>query len=257
MNLKHFYKAALSVSVIFIASCSAKHYEIVSILHERHTIDARYDALPDTKATEFITPFKSKVDSIMSPVVGRAAYAMESNRPESKLSNLLADILVWAGEDYNEKPVFSVYNIGGIRSTFSQGDITVGDVIDVAPFENKICFMTLRGSDVKALFEQIAVRGGEGVSHSVRSVISKDGKLLSLTINGEEVVNELDYRIATIDYLAEGNDGMPAFKNGKDRNMPKADSNNLRNVIINYLQHLSKDGKEVTSVIEGRIVVNK
>ena len=42
-----------------------------------------------------------------------------------------------------------------------------GDVLDVAPFENKISFLTLSGDKVKELFEQMARRGGEGVSASV------------------------------------------------------------------------------------------
>ena len=110
---------------------------------------------------------------------------MTRHRPESELSNLLCDILVWGAKKFGEQPVFSVYNMGGIRANFAKGKITVGDVNEVAPFENKICFLTLTGEKVTELFQQIAHRGGEGLSHAVRLVISKDGKLVSVTLNGE------------------------------------------------------------------------
>ena len=198
---------------------------------------------------------KASVDSIMSPVVGRVACDMDADRPESKLSNLLADILIWAGKDFDEKPVFSVYNMGGIRASFEKGDVTIGDVIEVAPFENKICFMTMKGSQIMTLFEQIAARGGEGVSHSVKAVISKDGKLKSLKINGEDVNPDAEYRIATIDYLAEGNDGMPAFTLGTNRKMLTDKSNNLRFIIMDYFRENMKQGRVVDAEIEGRITV--
>ena len=45
---------------------------------------------------------------------------MVAHRPESDLSNLLADIMVWAARDYNEKVDFGVYNMGGIRAALSR-----------------------------------------------------------------------------------------------------------------------------------------
>lgn len=245
----------VSVVVIIIVSCSSHHYSVQSVDYQRVTIDSLFDAAPDAEAMAFLAPFKVKVDSLMSPVVGRVACDMISDRPESKLSNLLADILIWAGKDFDEKPVISVYNMGGIRASLSKGDVTIGNVIDVAPFENKLCFMTLKGSQVITLFEQIAYRGGEGVNHNVRAVINKDKKLVSLKINGEEVNPEADYRIATIDYLADGNDGLPILKAGTNRKMLTDKSNNLRFIIMDFFREKMKEGHEVDAEIEGRITV--
>lgn len=255
MRINHYHFVFYLVVSLILSSCAKTQYVVLSAEQRRYTIDSRYDSAPDNDAVAFVAPYKARIDSIMSPVVGRAACDMSSSKPESKLSNLLSDVLIWAAEAYGEKPLFAVYNIMGIRSSFSKGNITIGDVIDVAPFENKICFMTMKGADVTELFRQIAVRGGEGVSGSVRCKISKGGQLRSLTINGEEIKPEADYRIATIDYLAEGNDGMPAFKKGTMCNMPKESKNNLRNIIMDYLRTLDKEGKEANSEIEGRMVV--
>lgn len=237
------------------AACSSHRYSVEKADFRRYTIDSSYDNLPNAEAEKFIAPYRQTVDSIMSPIVGYAKCNMEAGRPESLLSNFLTDILVAAGSGFGEKPDLGIYNIGGIRASISKGAIKAGDIIDVAPFENKLCFLTLNGKDLISLFEQIAARGGEGVSSQVRAVISKDGKLISLLINGEPVRKDASYRIATIDYLAEGNDGMPAFTLGTDRKMLQDKGNNLRYIIISHLQRLMKEGKMAESSLEGRITI--
>lgn len=253
--------------ILFIAavmSCSiatpalAQKYSVKSIQHERITIDNRFDANPDAEAAAFVAPFKAKVDSINAPVIGTCARHMASRRPESEMSNLLSDILVWsAWHDYNENVDFAVYNMGGIRSTFTKGNVTIGDVVDVAPFENKICFLTLTGADVLELFSQIAEKGGEGVSGSIRTVSGKDGKLKSLTINGQPVDPQKTYRVATIDYLLEGNDGMLAMRKGTNVVAPADQINDTRFIIMNYIREKAAMGDAIDAQIEGRWVIEK
>jgi 2',3'-cyclic-nucleotide 2'-phosphodiesterase (5'-nucleotidase family) len=180
---------------------------------------------------------------------------MEATRPESDLSNLLSDILVWASKNYGEKPVLGIYNMGGIRAALSKGKVTFGDVLDVAPFENKICFLTLTGEKLLELFAQMAARGGEGVSRGTELIISSDGKLLSARLHGKPIDPKGSYRITTIDYLAQGNDGMTAFKDGTDLVAPSEESNNSRYIIINYFKEKMAQGEAVSAKIEGRIKI--
>ena len=252
MNRKTIFITLLAV--LMMASSCKSHYEVASVQRTRILVDSRYDANPDAAAADFLKPYKHVVDSVMGPVVGRSAKYMKAERPEGELSNLLSDIMVWAAKDYGEKPDFGVYNMGGVRADLPKGKVTYGDVLDIAPFENKIAFTTLSGADVLELFSEMAGVGGEGVSHSVRLVISKDFKLVSATINGEPIDPQRDYRIATIDYLLGGTDKMTAFKKGRNVNSPKEVSNNTRFIIMNYFREQTKLGKEVTAEIEGRIV---
>ena len=241
-------------SVMMLTACSS-HYQLTDVSRTRILIDKTYDAAPDAAAAAFLAPYKEAVDSVMGPVVGEVARDMAAERPESTLSNLLPDIFMHMAQHYNEKPDFAVYNMGGIRAALSKGKVTYGDILDVAPFENKICFLTLSGDKVLELFSQIAMRGGEGVSKGVQLVITKDGQLLSARVNGKEIDPQASYRITTIDYLAQGNDGMPAFKSGTDLNSPKDDKNNARYVITDYFREMMKAGKAVDSKVEGRIIV--
>ena len=246
----------LLMPMFILASCK-QHYEVASMQRSRILVDARYDAQPDQKAADFLKPYKHQVDSVMGPVVGHSAKYMTAKRPEGTLSNLLADILVWAGKDYGEKPDIGIYNMGGVRADLPKGVVTYGDVLDVAPFENKISFITLKGDVLLELFGQIAKTGGEGMSSSVRMVITEQGELVSATVHGQPIDPQKDYRVTTIDYLLGGTDKMEAFKKGTNINAPKDASNNTRFIIMNYFREMDKQGKVVDSEIEGRIKVKE
>ena len=253
MKKIHIFYASLAS--LLIVSCAPKHFQLTGIERTRVIVDSRYDQNPDEAAVKFLEPYKRVNDSIMGPIVGTVAHNMHATRPESDLSNLLADILVWAGKDYGENPVMGVYNMGGIRADLTKGKVTYGDVLDVAPFENKICFITLTGEQMLKLYGQIAHRGGEGVSHGVEIVTNEDGKLLLAKLHGKDIDPKADYRIATINYLIEGNDGMPALKEGRDIIAPAEKSNNTRFLIMNYFKDHQSRGLEVDSKVEGRIKI--
>ena len=169
-------KKSIIFAVLALAALSSckQQYQLTDVQRTRVLINNRYDSSPDAEAVAFIKPYQSKVDSMMKPVVGTIDHFMAARRPESDLSNLLADILVWGGEAFQEKPDFGVYNMGGIRAAFAKGKVTYGDVLNVAPFENHICFLTLTGEKTLQLFREMASVGGEGVSRGVKLVISKD-----------------------------------------------------------------------------------
>ena len=255
MNKKTYFAALLAL-LSMVTSCRSG-YEVGSIQRSRIVVDARYDRHPDQRAATFLQPYKHVVDSIMGPVVGRSARYMTAERPEGTLSNLLADIMVWASKDYGETVDFGVYNMGGVRADLPKGEVTYGDVLDIAPFENKIAFATLSGADVMELFRQMAGVGGEGVSHAVRLVITADGRLVSATVGGQPVDPQRDYRVVTIDYLLGGTDKMGAFKQSRNINSPQDVSNNSRFVIMNYFREMTRQGKEVDAEIEGRVIIQQ
>lgn len=82
--------ACVAGSFLALAACSSP-YEVASMDRSRLVVDARYDARPDAEAMAFIAPYQREVDSLMFPVVGETTHQMATGRPESELSNLLAD----------------------------------------------------------------------------------------------------------------------------------------------------------------------
>jgi 2',3'-cyclic-nucleotide 2'-phosphodiesterase (5'-nucleotidase family) len=254
MKKKAILMNGMAACLLTLTACS-RHYQLASVERTRILIDQRYDATADIDAAKWMEAYKPKVDSMMSPRVGKTAKYLAAYRPESELSNLLTDILMWGGKAFHEQPDFAVYNMGGIRADLVKGDVTYEDVLSIAPFENKICFITLTGEKMMDLFRQIARRGGEGVSKGTELVISEDGELLSARLHGEDIDSDEEYRIATINYLIEGNDGMPALKEGTNVVAPTDPSNNTRYLIMNFFRDKLKRGEVVDAKEEGRIIV--
>ena len=252
MNNRLLVITALGATLLAAASCKS-HYELKGVERTRMVIDSRYDRQPDAQAAAFLAPYKHQVDSIMGPIVGEVAHNMSPKRPESDLSNLLADILVWAAPQYGEQPVLGIYNMGGIRADLTRGKVTYGDVLDIAPFENKISFTTLTGEQLMKLFRQIAHRGGEGVSRGTELVITADGQLVSARLHGQEIDPQAEYRITTIDYLLGGNDGMSALNEGTNIVSPQEERNNTRFIIMNYFRDKAAKGEIIDAKVEGRI----
>ena len=258
MNRLHAISLSAAALALALASCSTKQWSVASVERSRILIDSRYDNSTDAevlKANNALLEHKKKVDAEMNPVQGYAADNMWSERPESPLSNLLADILVWSSDKFGEQPDFAIYNMGGIRAALSKGVVTRGNILDVAPFENKICFLTLNGNDVLELFSQIAERHGEGLSHAIRITATADGKLLSATVNGKPIDPNASYRVATLDYLAQGNDHMEAFRKKTNVVAPTGEQNNVRFLIEQYFQTANAKGEAVSSNVEGRMTI--
>ena len=207
------------------------------------------DATPSEVAANVVAPYKASVDSIMAPPLGLSRVAMNAKRPESLLSNWAADVMVEGGTATGLEPAdMGLINIGGLRNNMPEGIVRRGDVMLISPFENYMVVLEMKGSDLLELMKDIAAVKGEGVSSSVRMEITEDGKLLSCTIGGKEIDPHRIYTVATIDYLAEGNDKMYSLKKAVKRH----DIGILaRDIMMEYIiKHRVIDSK-----LEGRIIV--
>ena len=219
------------------------------IVTERIEVTNRLDEHPDRSASNVVARYKNAVDSVVAPVLGESLVGMSSGRPESLLSNWAADVLVeFSGFRGNGRADLGLINVGGLRNNMPKGTVRRGDILLISPFDNRLAMVYLKGSDLMELFRNIAAVHGEGVSHEVRLVIDNDGKLLDAKVSGKTVDPEHTYRIATLDYLAEGNDRMYALKRAQ-----KVDVSDLftRDCMMKSIQQ----HKTITSKIEGRIII--
>lgn len=242
------------LSVVLFASCNSS-YKVIKIEGEVVAIDSTWDEKPDAEAMELLVNYKLKVDSAMQRVVGSAAMSMDKGSPESLLSNLVADVLRNAATQVLGKPAdMGLINMGGLRNVITEGDITCENIFEILPFENSLCVLTMKGVYVRELFNNIAIRRGEGVS-GVQLIISQEGKLLQSTIAGAPINDDKYYTIATIDYLADGNDGMIALPQAEQRQCPEGVT--LRGLFMDYVERQTAAGKKISSEIEGRVVMEK
>lgn len=244
------------VSLFLFLFCVAVNAQILSIKdikRERVLIDNSFDKQPDKAVQDFIKPYKERVDSLTSPILGQAARYLWKDSIESPLGNLMADMLVWGANRMGEKIDFAVYNQGGIRATIAKGDITVGDIISLTPFENKLCCLTLTGEEVMELFCNIAEGSSVCLSRSVRVIVQRKPvpQVISATIDGKPINPKKKYRIATLDYLVEGNDGMTAFKKAQKVSSPDNFTNNVLFITMDYI----KEQGVIDGMVEGRLTI--
>ena len=250
--MKHSHILIAAALALALSACRPACH-VVRAEGSRVAMDAAFDARPDAEAIALLAPYKHRVDSMMGHVIGTSAIDMDAHRPESLLSNLVADILREAASSTLGRPAdMGLVNMGGLRTTLSRGCITMGDAYEILPFENSLCILTLRGSSLRKLFGNIAYRLGEGVS-GVRLEVSDDRKLLDATIGGLPIDDDRLYTVATIDYLAEGNDGMSALTEATSRICPPGAT--LRSLFITYVEQQAQAGRSVTAQMEGRVVV--
>ena len=227
----------------------AQDYKVRSFCWERIEVTSDLDATPSAEAANIVAPYKASVDSMMAPPLGLSRVAMSPKRPESLLSNWAADVMIEGGTATGLEPAdMGLVNIGGLRNNMPEGIVRRGDIMLISPFENYVVVLEMKGKDLLELMRNIAAVKGEGVSSSVRMEISSDGDLLSCTIGGKEIDPNRIYTVATIDYLAEGNDKMYALKKAVKRH----DIGILaRDIMMEYvIKHRVIDSK-----IEGRIII--
>lgn len=248
------YQLSIIFGVLCLTACQSHHYALQSVQPHRIEVTRALDSRPLAAATAFIAPFTIGVDSLRAPRVGQSAEYMTSHRPESLLSNWVADALVAAATRQGYQPDLGVCNIGGLRAAMPKGVVTQGDIINISPFENFLCILSMRGSDVLSLMGDIAAVGGEGVSASARIHITPDGRLLDATLAGQPIDTTRIYTIATLDYLAEGNDKLYSMRKYIDR---KSTGHSVRELLMEELRLLDAAGQSATAAIEGRVSVSE
>ncbi|MDE5934698.1 MAG: 5'-nucleotidase C-terminal domain-containing protein, partial [Muribaculaceae bacterium] len=198
-----------------------------------------------------LAPYRNSVDSIMSRKIAETSRILDKNE-DGGLTNFLADFVAAVGEKISGKPVdLGLINSGGIRRSLPEGHITQGMITDMLPFDNKIVVLDISGEDLIRAFDVLAMRNGsDGVSSSVKMTFDPDTKHpVSITINNSPIDNRRHYRLATIDYLANGGDYM--------QSLPKAtvlaQSNDiLYNELIRYLSE-EYSGKKIDAEPERRM----
>lgn len=243
---KYLALLVLTLCLLYAPTLTAK---VTLKAYTRMDVDQRYDSLAPAAISKLMQKYTDRVDGIVKRPIGTSAQYMESRAPESLLSNFLSDQLWLAAAEYTPEGVdLAIINFGGIRAPLPAGPLTVGDVYRIMPFENEMVVLELKASDLLIILKRIAEEGGEGVSNIRMDV--QNGKITNLTIAGKPLDETQTYWVATIDYLADGNSGMTAFKDALQRIETHI---KLRDAYISQIEKLTVQGKQVNSQLDGRI----
>ena len=170
-------------------------------------VDSRLDDRTNPDLAAILVPYRTGVDSLMQIKVAESAGNFENSEPS--LINFVSDFAFDMGRKLNNgKPVdLAFMNKGSLRRSLPEGDVTLGMIMMMQPFNNYLEVIDVKGKDLLDAFDVMAMRGGDGVSANVEAVM-KDRKCTSVKINGKKIDPDKTYRLVTIDYLANGGDYM-------------------------------------------------
>ena len=194
-------KFTIVIFLILLTSCARKQYVVKNIEVTRVEMDSTWEPATNTKMRTLVNSLNEEMVEETQKIIGTANRTLTKGKPQSLLTNFTADAMLDYASGLWGPVDFAVTNVGGIRNTLNQGNISVGDMYEIYPFNNRLVLLELTGKDVHELFNSIAKIGGEGLSKNIEVVI-KDKAVELLKIGGKAVDENKIYRIATLDYLA-------------------------------------------------------
>lgn len=127
---------------------------------------------------------------------------------ESPLANLFTDAILEGVE-----ADISIHNVsGGIRANLQPGELTFGDVYEIAPFDNRVVILNVSGADLRRIIETQARTTSRRAGFSgMRVFVGCEQDVISIKMllsNGHEIANDDRVRISTNDFLATQGDGI-------------------------------------------------
>lgn len=182
-------------------------------------------------------------------VLGFCPTGLERGGTENVLGDWTVDILMAETEKETGRKVdIGILNHGGIRIDMPQGDVLMDDIMSMFPFKNYLAYMSMKGSEVRALFENNA--GREPVVGGVKVTV-KDGKLVEVLVGGEPLDDDKLYGVATIDFLVTGGDNIFAGRQSEELIQTEV---MVFDAILANVRALTAAGKPIACERDGRVV---
>ena len=180
----------------------------------------------DTKAR--IAELAVPLEKIRQNVVASAAAPIDGNRDncrvkECEMGNLVADSMLDRVKDQGIS--IAIANSGGIRASIDKGEVTMGEVLGVLPFQNTLSTFQIKGSgviaalengvsqveEVKGRFPQVA-----GINFTWDANIApNEGRIVEVLVADGDGWAPIDldkiYGVVTNNYVRGGGDGYKIF----------------------------------------------
>ena len=236
--------------IVSISSCKSQ-YTLQQI--EANSISVNEHVAEDSRINELIQPYKDSLSLTMNQVIGYSAIEMSKDFPEGLLGNFVTDLMFEMTTNQLHKQVdFAFTNNGGLRTILPKGDISLSKIYELMPFENEIIVLEMDYETLTKLFDYIASGGELAVSGLMLTI--KNDTIFEATIGGKEIDKQKIYKVATIDYLANGGSGMSFLEDISYRDLVGV---RLRDMIIDFIKLEQVAGNELSAELQGRIRIDE
>ncbi len=238
--------------------CSPTHTFFADAKMQNYKLQPATDSIkPDlTTASieKMILPFRQGMAQQMNEVVGVAARELTYGSTQSLMGNWVCDAIL--SQTYNffgKKADFVANNQGGFRiRSIPKGDVTVGKIFELMPFDNQIVLVETPGTAVKSFCDYMAKRKGWPIAGIKFVIVADVGVAQDIRINGEPLDLNKKYLVGVSDYVVNGGDkcdvfkGLPTFNNAVL----------LRNIILAGARAQTKAGKQFDAQLDDRIIIS-
>lgn len=237
----------LFYGLVFLFSSCSSFYQPVSLQYTQYRIEPSLNK--DSAMNALLMPYSKDIHATMNKVIGTSADNYNRERPECEIGNFMADAYkMMAEEKFGRKVDAGFMNAGGIRSYLSKGDITIGKIFEIMPFDNILVLQELKGTVLQAYLDKMAEDGGWPVSKGVTMVI-RNKKATEVKINGKPLDPDMVYVVAHSDYIANGGSDCDML-----RPIPQINRGYLmRDALIDYIAGFTREGKMIQPTIENRV----
>ncbi|UWR46330.1 5'-nucleotidase/apyrase family protein [Phaeobacter inhibens] len=181
-----------------------------------------------------IAELAKPLDEIRNKVVAESAEAVDGDRnncrvQECQMGNLVADAMLDRVKDQGVS--IAIANSGGIRASLEPGEVTMGEVLTVLPFQNTLSTFEITGEqviaalengvsqveEIKGRFPQVA-----GLKFTWDPTIEpNEGRIQDVMVGEGDSFAPIDpaktYVVVTNNYVRNGGDGYKVFA-GDDKN---------------------------------------
>ncbi|NVK30923.1 MAG: 5'-nucleotidase C-terminal domain-containing protein [Gammaproteobacteria bacterium] len=203
------------------------------------------------------------LEIIRNKVVAKTAAPVDGSRDncrtqECEMGNLVADAMLARVKDQGVS--IAIQNGGGLRASIDAGEVTMGEVLTVLPFQNTLATFTATGADIIAALENgvSQVEEGAGRFPQVAGVkftwdptgVAGESRVTSVMVQGDSGFEPIDpaaeYGVVTNNYVRNGGDGYKMFRSAKNA---YDFGPGLEDVLAEYLANAG----DYTPYLDGRI----
>jgi 2',3'-cyclic-nucleotide 2'-phosphodiesterase (5'-nucleotidase family) len=239
---------------IFISSCQPK-YIATSQESKQYIFSPQKDSAQDLNMLQLTQPYRDSLARSMNRIIANVITPLTKELPEGNLGNFCADGCMRVAtlkciEKKLPLPDFIFLNHGGLRASIPAGEITVGNIYEVMPFENELVMIRLTKNQVDTLLNFIAKKGGAPVS-GIRFKIENE-QAMQVVFSRSNDKDQSSYTVITSDYLANGGDGFEFLKAVQKTNLDIK----VRDALIQDFSEFGKRNEPLNIMKDGRIYKN-
>ena len=202
--------------------------QVISAIGEPILLDNTVS--PDSNFANRVKALAEPIEELKNRVIGSSAEVIDGDRSscragECQMGNLVADAMLDRVKDQDIQ--VAIQNGGGLRASIDAGEITMGEVLTVLPFQNTLSTFYLQGVDIVKALENGVSEVEEGAGrfpqvaglkyHWSRSEPANQERIkeVEVMVDGqwEPLDNERLYGVVSNNYMRSGGDGYEVFEN--------------------------------------------